>query len=194
MSKKNNRHAKQRRLQHLVLQEKAEEKRRQDRSQRKKALKDITQLLDSVDIASPDVPPKKTQAEPPAEKPKSTIYKKIRSLLSGSRRPAADEMETDGPGARSNSSTSQGLFSGVRTLKAIKKKKVSSASKLGGTGIAKGSARASVKPNKPKVPKKEELRRGLVSPKAVPSRLKNIVRRVNKRRRKGAVVVSAMKP
>lgn len=47
MSKKNNRHAKQRRLQHLVLQEKAEETRRQEKLKKKKALKDITELVNS---------------------------------------------------------------------------------------------------------------------------------------------------
>lgn len=104
-------------------------------------------------------------------------------MFSGSKRRDSEyEMETDKP--VSSSRSSEGLILGVRTLKAIKKKKVVAASKLGGSGIAKGTARVSLHPNKPQKPKTKDLKEGLVSPKTVPSRLKNIVRRANKRCRK----------
>ncbi|OEH78882.1 hypothetical protein cyc_08837, partial [Cyclospora cayetanensis] len=103
-----------------------------------------------------------------------------RSLFSKNTSTAADDMETDGPES-SSSSTSKNLISSVRTLKTIQKKKAVSGSALGGSGIAKKAARASLNPQKPQIPPKEALRKGLVSPKVVPSRLKSIVRRANKR-------------
>ncbi|KAL8431352.1 hypothetical protein ACSSS7_005330 [Eimeria intestinalis] len=67
-----------------------------------------------------------------------------RALFSGrsSKQREGDDMETDDPASSSSSSSSSssrkgGIFSGVRTVKAISKKKAMS-SKLGGSGIAKG--------------------------------------------------------
>ncbi|KAL8272217.1 hypothetical protein Esti_003882 [Eimeria stiedai] len=200
MSKKNNRRARQRRQQHLMSQEKAEEKRREEKLKKKYALKDITQLLDNVELSPQPQTPKEASRKGPQEKRRSTIYQKVvseRALFSGrSKQPEQNEMETDDPASSSSSSSSGrmgGIFAGVRTLKAISKRKVAS-NKLGGSGIAKGQARVSSNPKKPRAPQKEALKRGLVSPKEVPSRLKHIVRRANKRIRKGAVVISPMKP
>ncbi|KAL8447744.1 hypothetical protein Emag_004205 [Eimeria magna] len=158
MSKKNNRHARQRRQQHLILQEKAEEKKRDEKLKKKHALRDITQLLDSVELAPQSQTPKDASRKGPQEKPRSTIYQKVvseaerggpllglrggpccfspqRALFSGrTKQRDGDEMETDDPASSSSSSSGKGgIFSGVRTLKAISKKKAIS-SKLGGEG------------------------------------------------------------
>lgn len=190
MSKKNNRRARQQRLHHLALQEKAEAQKREEKLKKKKDLRDITSLLDSVDLTSK--PEGKNDASQNfSENPKPTIYNKIRSLFSNNKRHAADDMETDEPPSRRpGNSGSKSLLSGVRTLKSISKKKMMAAAKLGGTGISKGVARVSLNPNKPKAPKRDELKQGLVSPKTVPSRLKNTVRRVNKRLSKSESLIT----
>ncbi|KAL8435578.1 hypothetical protein Efla_004821 [Eimeria flavescens] len=144
-------------------------------------------MLDNVDLSSkPAAIKKASRGGGPAGSPSPTIHEKVRSLFSGGPplRRGEEEMETDE--CVSSSSKKSGVFSGVRTLKAIRKKKLRGLSKLGGSGIAKGEARAAAHPSKPRAPNKEEVKRGLASPKTVPSRLKAIVRRVNKRLSKRA--------
>lgn len=86
-------------------------------------------------------------------------------------------MELDGP-------SKSHVFGGARTLKAIIKNKGVIGAKTGGTGVRRGTATVSLNPKKPNKPCRSVLQTKEVSPKEVPSRFKNIVKRMNKRKRK----------